>query len=93
MAVSPIKGRPLRWLGRNAGAAGLQIPVRRAEGAGARAARAEEREGKNGKSAGAVAARILCASVVSKLGKSEPSCAPVRESLSVSSHHPVGSSH
>ena len=74
------------------GAVGQLVPARRAEGAGARAARAEERRGKSGKSAGAVAALILCASVVSKLGKSEPNCAPVRESLSVSSHHPVRSS-
>ena len=38
-------------------------------GAGARAARAEEPAGKSGKSAGAVVAGVLGASVASELGK------------------------
>lgn len=45
-------------------------------GAGARAARAEEQTGKSGKSAGAVVAGVLCASVASELGKSEPNSVP-----------------
>lgn len=61
-------------------------------GAGARVARAEERAEKSRKSACATAARVLCASIASKFGGSEPNCTPGQESLRLSSDHPVGSS-
>ena len=67
--MASIKGRPLRVAEEKRGSGPGAGSCEEGRGAGARAARAEERAGKSGKSAGAVVARVLCASVASELGK------------------------
>lgn len=54
-------------------------------------AQAEERAGKSGKSAGAAAAGVQCASIASQLDRAEQNCAPVPQTVRVPSHLPVGS--
>ena len=70
--MASIKGRPLRVAGEKRGSGRGAGSCEEGGGAGARAARAEEQTRKSGKSAGAVVAGVLCASVASELGKLEP---------------------